>query len=203
MNKHCKTLYSFLKSFTPHLVFVVVNILASVIGSLLFEWRTGLTSLFLIPLIMLSQAVQLAFIQGISESRKEIHSDSSRLIGESVTNIRTVLSLNCQLELVNIYSNKLAAVEREIINKCWISGLIYGFSYLLQFVGFALIFFFAALFISAFSLDFEDCLASIFLVIFAGITAGNHTNFMPDLSEAKISASALFQIMSMEDEYQR
>ncbi len=94
LTQSCKYMYNFVKLFTPHLLFVIVNILGSMIGALIFEWRTGLTSFGLIPLIILSQAVQFGFIQGLSESKGKIYGDSSQIINEAVMNIKTVLSLN-------------------------------------------------------------------------------------------------------------
>lgn len=71
----------------------MVCIVFGVVGSILFEWRTGLTSLGLIPLIVLSQAIQFTFINGFFESKDKIYSNSSVIISESIINIRTTLSL--------------------------------------------------------------------------------------------------------------
>lgn len=107
MTQSCKTLYNFLKEYTPHLIFVLSSIVSSMIGALAFEWRTGLTSFGLIPLIMLSQAIQLAFIQGMAESKSKIYRDLSQIINESVMNIRTIYSLNCSNTIVDRYNSKL------------------------------------------------------------------------------------------------
>lgn len=71
----------------------MVCITFGVLGSILFEWRTGLTSLGLIPLIVLSQAIQFTFINGLFQSKDKIYSDSSVVISESIINIRTTFSL--------------------------------------------------------------------------------------------------------------
>jgi hypothetical protein len=71
----------------------VVNVIAGVAGGIYFEWRTGLTSIGLIPLIILSQTIQLGFIQGFAEKKGKIYESSSQIINESILNIRTVLAL--------------------------------------------------------------------------------------------------------------
>lgn len=63
------------------------------IGSIAFEWRTGLTSIALIPLIILAHAIQLSFVTGLSDLSTKVHEESAQLVSESVMNIRTVLSL--------------------------------------------------------------------------------------------------------------
>lgn len=66
LSRSCKTIYSFIKLFTPHLIYVAVNILGSLFGAIIIDWRIGLTSFGLIPLIIISQAIQLGFIQGLT-----------------------------------------------------------------------------------------------------------------------------------------
>lgn len=59
---------------------------------------------------------------------------------------------------------------------------MYGIAYFLQFVTFGMIFFLSAVFVQNFDITVENSISSMFLIIFAGIAAGNNTNFMPDLS---------------------
>ena len=89
----CKSLFKFIKLFIPHILIITVNILFSLIGAIVFEWRTGLTSIGLIPLILLSQFIQFGFVQGLSASKGKIYSSSAETVKESIMNIRTVLSL--------------------------------------------------------------------------------------------------------------
>lgn len=59
-------MHSFLSLEIPILLIIIVNVIVGVIGAIAFEWRTGLTSIGLIPLIILSQAIQFGFIQGFA-----------------------------------------------------------------------------------------------------------------------------------------
>ena len=59
-------LYNFVEIYIPQLTLIIVNVIASLVGAIIFEWRTGLTAMGLIPLIILAQAIQLGFIQGFS-----------------------------------------------------------------------------------------------------------------------------------------
>lgn len=76
---------------------------------------------------------------------------------------------------------------------------MYGVSYFLQFISFALMFFLAAVYVTNYQIAIEDSLAAIFLVVFAGIAAGNNSNFMPDISDAKTAASKVFAIINQQD----
>jgi hypothetical protein len=54
--------------FLPHMMIIGVNILFCIAGSIAFDWRTGLTSIALIPLILIAQTIQFHFVQGFNES---------------------------------------------------------------------------------------------------------------------------------------
>lgn len=78
-----KSIYSFIRVYISHLIMVLVTIIYSLIGSLIFEWRTSLTSFGLIPLIILSQGIQMAFVTSFAETKIKFYGEASSLINES------------------------------------------------------------------------------------------------------------------------
>ena len=119
----------------------------------MFEWRTGLTSFGLIPLIVISQGVQLSFVLGLTESKNKIYGESIQTIKESVMNIRTVLSLGAESALLGKYNLQLGEVIDSIKVKAVFSGIMYGLATFMQFVSIALIFFLSAIYIDRFNLE--------------------------------------------------
>ena len=73
----CKHLYVFMKMFLCHFIIVITNILYSLIGAVVFEWRTGLTAFGIIPLIIISQLMQSSFVHGMTESKGKMYQASS------------------------------------------------------------------------------------------------------------------------------
>lgn len=71
-----------------------------------------------------------------------------------------------------------------------------------MYVVFALIFFLGAVFIRDNGLSISDVFTAIYAIMFAGMTAGNNSHFMPDVAAAKNSAANIFQILDQEDEDQ-
>lgn len=61
-----KVLSDFIELYIPFLTIIMVNIIFCTIGSICFEWRTGLTSMGLIPILIISQAIQLMFVAGFN-----------------------------------------------------------------------------------------------------------------------------------------
>lgn len=78
------------------------------------------------------------------------------------------------------------------IKKGNISGILFGISQFIMFIVFALIFYFGTLFIRDNGLNVADVFTSIYSIMFAGMTAGNNSHFMPDVAAAKNSAANIF-----------
>lgn len=81
------------------------------------------------------------------------------------------------------------------IKKGNISGILFGLSQFILFIVFALIFFFGTIFIRDCGASITDVFTAIYALVFAGMTAGNNSHFMPDVAAAKNSAANLFYIL--------
>lgn len=83
-----------------------------------------------------------------------------------------------------------------------ISGILYGFSQIVMFVVFALIFFIGTLFVRQFNVKFVDVFTAIYAIVFAAMTTGNNMQMMPDMASSKNSAANLFEMLDGKDEDQ-
>jgi ATP-binding cassette subfamily B (MDR/TAP) protein 1 len=88
------------------------------------------------------------------------------------------------------------------VKKGNISGILFGVSKLIMCVVFALIFYLGAIFIRDHILDVADVFTVIYSIMFAGMTVGNNTHFMPNVTTAKNSAANIFEILDADDEDQ-
>ena len=73
-----------------------------------------------------------------------------------------------------------------------ISGILYGLSQFIMFIVIGLIFYLGSIFIRDHNLSIADVFTAIYAIIFAGMTAGNNSHFMPDVNTAKKAAAQLF-----------
>lgn len=78
------------------------------------------------------------------------------------------------------------------VKKGNISGILYGLSQCIMFVCFAVLFYLGAIFIRDNNLQVEDVFTAIYSIMFAGMVAGNNTQFMPDIGLAKQAAANIF-----------
>lgn len=79
------------------------------------------------------------------------------------------------------------------IKKGNISGFFFGTSQLIMFIIFGLLFYIGALFVrDNAGVTVTDMFTAVYAIMFAGMTAGNNSHFMPDTAACKNSAANLF-----------
>ena len=72
------------------------------------------------------------------------------------------------------------------------SGFFFGASQLIMFIIFGLLFYIGALFVRDNNVTVTDMFTAVYAIMFAGMTAGNNSHFMPDTAGCKNSAANLF-----------
>lgn len=74
------------------------------------------------------------------------------------------------------------------------SGFFFGISQCVMFIIFGLLFFLGAVFVrdNPDDVTVTDMFTAVYAIMFAGMTAGNNSHFMPDTAACKNSAANLF-----------
>lgn len=94
LEKDCRIVNGIFSSYINHLTINISTLLFGIILALFYEWRVALIALALLPLIVLSQAVQLAYSNGVAQDADKSLKQSAGFIKEAIDSIRTVKSLN-------------------------------------------------------------------------------------------------------------
>ena len=97
------------------------------------------------------------------------------------------------------YESKLVEPLQLATKKGHVAGILFGFSQFVMFIVIALIFYLGIIFLKNFNLSIADVFTAIYAVLFAGMTVGNNSHFMPDVALSKKSAANLFEIIDGED----
>jgi ATP-binding cassette, subfamily B (MDR/TAP), member 1 len=153
----------------------------------------------LIPLILLSQIIQLSFIQGFSQSKGRFYGEASQIFNESVMNIRTIISLDAMASSYARYERKLSDVFMIILKKSLVSGFMFGVSNMLMFTTFGLTFFLSIVFVSNYNISVVNSLTAVFLILFACLSAGNKANNIQNLSHLGEALNWIFRHVDLED----
>ena len=104
-------MHSFIATFLPNMISIMVNIIFGYSLSILFEFRTGLTACGLLPLIIFSQIIQVKLVESFSEQKDDVYNNSVQIVKESVMNIRTAFSLGAPPIMQERYNQKLTLLD--------------------------------------------------------------------------------------------
>lgn len=83
------------------------TLIAGIIIAFVYEWRTALVALGLLPLMIISGVIQMAMNTGFSDKTDASYKDSSNLIMEAMINIRTVSSFGYEGIIAKKYDQKM------------------------------------------------------------------------------------------------
>ena len=118
---------------------------------------------------------------------------------EALINIRTVTSFGVENTFSAKYAQLLIKPLKMATRKGNIAGLLFGFSQLVMFIIFALVFYIGSIFVRNYGVSITDLFTAIYAIIFAAMTAGNNAQMMPDIASCNTSAAYLFMILDSED----
>lgn len=85
-----------------------------------------------------------------------MYEEASQVANDAVSNIRTVASFCAEKKMINMYEKKCKAPTSQGIRQGIISGGGYGFSFILVFFTYALIFYVGARFIAIGQATFDE-----------------------------------------------
>lgn len=181
----------------------ISSLITGLVIAFVFDWRTSLVALGMIPFLILSGLLEMQFSTGQNQSTDEAYKDSASLIMESMINIRTVSSSGHDYIVVKKYEEKLETPESLLVGKGILTGFLFGFSQLITYFIMGFLFFIGSVFIrDNADVSVEDMFTAVYALVFAAMSAGNNAHFMPDAAAANNAAANLFLILDTEDEEQ-
>jgi ATP-binding cassette subfamily B (MDR/TAP) protein 1 len=107
LSADCKNVNGLVTTFVAISIQNLTSLVAGIVISFIFEWRTSLVALGLIPFMIIAGAIQMKFTTGFSDKSDAAYKESSQLIMESMMNIRTVSSFGYENVIFNKYQQKL------------------------------------------------------------------------------------------------
>jgi ATP-binding cassette subfamily B (MDR/TAP) protein 1 len=107
LSADCKNVNGLVTTFVAISIQNLTSLVAGIVISFVFEWRTSLVALGLMPFMIIAGAIQMKFTTGFSEKSDAAYKESAQLIMESMMNIRTVSSFGYENVIFNKYKQKL------------------------------------------------------------------------------------------------
>jgi len=162
-----------------------------------YDWRLSLINLFFMPIIIGTYILQFKIQKGTTAKALEIESEASSVLGETLSNTKTIYAYNMQNFVVKFYSNLIHKINFHDIYK---SGALNGFLFSLsQFIIFAM---YGTLFYAGgvlFEKGREDYLTSmmtaILTILYSALGVGIAQAFVGDYSAAQKGIVGLFDFL--------
>ena len=103
LSADCKNVNGLVTTFVAISIQNLTSLLAGIIIAFIFEWRTSLVALGLIPFMIIAGVIQMKFTTGFSDKSDAAYKESAQLIMESMINIRTVSSFGYENVIFHKY----------------------------------------------------------------------------------------------------
>ena len=123
------------------------TLITAIVIGFVFEWRTTLVAIALLPLMFLCGIMQMSFQMGFSDQTDEAFKDSVIVITESMVNNRTVSSFGYEDIVSRKYDEKMKKPYKLAVQRGNASGFFFGLSQVIMFSIFGILFYIGSLFV--------------------------------------------------------
>jgi len=169
-----------------------------IVLSFCYSWQIALLALGLSPLLVIGQLFQGKIHTGFAKS-EEAYNEAGAIVMEAAINIRTVYSFCNEEIFIRKFNEKINKPMLEAHRKGLLSGFGFGFSQMLMFGFFAVMFYVAAVLETTQGLSMKNFFVAFFAIMQAAQATGSTSNFLPDVGESMISAQKIFEILDAKD----
>ena len=174
-------------------------VVAGLILGFIYDWRLTLISICFIPFIVASFVLAKDSVRTATrkkDNRTDI--EAGAMLSECVINTKTIFSFNFQGPAVDMYLAIVHTENTSFVYDCVWKGICLGVGAFATYACNATLFHFARKWILNFSLDFEEFLytVSVILMMITGISVG--LNGISDYPKAKKAFISVFQTMRTE-----
>uniref|UniRef100_A0A1D1Y062 ABC transporter B family member 11 n=1 Tax=Anthurium amnicola TaxID=1678845 RepID=A0A1D1Y062_9ARAE len=176
----------------------IATLVSGVVIAFTSCWQLALIMLALVPLIGLNGWIQLKFMKGFSTNAKMMFEEATQIADDAVGGIRTVASFSAEDKVIEMYKRKCEDPVKMGIRQGFISGICFGFSFLVVFCAYALSFYSGARLIE----DGKTTFTYVFRVFFAlnlvAVGISQSSSLLPDATKARSAAASVFAILDQE-----
>jgi len=175
-------------------------IVTGLIISFVACWRLAFIVLLFVPVMGIGQALQMKLMSGFAEDAGVVFAAAGRIASEAVDNIRTVTSLGIGNYFLDRYKFELQGPAKASKKSAWVTGIAFGFSEFCMFAIWAASFSYGAKLIEDGDCDFLGVMKAISALLFSAMSLGQISALMPNVSEARVSAAKVFNIVDRKSE---
>eukprot|EP00357_Protocruzia_adherens_P030857 CAMPEP_0115014368 /NCGR_PEP_ID=MMETSP0216-20121206/26032_1 /TAXON_ID=223996 /ORGANISM="Protocruzia adherens, Strain Boccale" /LENGTH=1183 /DNA_ID=CAMNT_0002384085 /DNA_START=254 /DNA_END=3805 /DNA_ORIENTATION=+ len=161
-----------------------------------YSWQLSLILTLVAPLFIVSGRIEGMFRDGVSSKEGEIaYHDSSVLLSDIMSHVRTIYSFSLQRRMLYLYTQKIRGIVQREWTKTLGMGFAFGFSQALPPIVSGLTFYVGAVFLDEGYLDFRDLIIIVLVVVLGLTSAGQAAGDVPDISGAMESSKRILDLI--------
>ncbi|PWA03710.1 hypothetical protein BB558_000121 [Smittium angustum] len=171
----------------PMLLKSASSMITGIVIAFTRDWRLSLVILSVIPVLIFSEGRQTKTISGMERESKKVNEAGAKEAAETITNIRTVASLNREETFYNDFRLNNSIPHKIAIRGCVIRGFSYGFSQASVYLVYSYSFFMGTLFILRGYSSSVEMLNALYAIVFAALALGQASQSLGFVPKALVS----------------
>ncbi|KAK6932269.1 ABC transporter type 1, transmembrane domain [Dillenia turbinata] len=159
------------------------------------NWILALVVIAVMPLIGLQGFMQAKAMKGFSADAKAMYEEASTVANDAVGSIRTVASFCAEKRVMDLYQKKCEGPEKQGVRTGIVSGVGFGFSFLVLFLTNAFVFYIGAILVRDGKATFGEVFKVFFALTISAVGLSQSSAMAPDSTKAKDAAASIFQLL--------
>ena len=184
----------------------IMNIVAILIGAMAvafaYCWRLAAVTIAVLPLLVASQASDLASQLGLDKEDDGASKDMAEKVAQDaaviIEHLRDIVALGRSRDLVDRYRDNLAKLDVVIFKQTPIAGFTAFMAQMIMFCQWALAFWYGGMQMSDGNCDFGDINIAFICILFSGFQAGQEMAFIPDDKSATVTMVKLHKMLTFQ-----
>lgn len=184
------------------IVYVSSAILSGFIIAYVACWRVALVVTAIFPLMAIAGALQIKAISGFDADSHKKYAAAGAVASEAVDNFDTVTAIGAQDIFMDRYGEELKIPIQNGQRTALVAGIAFGVSEFMAQALWAVSFWVGSIFVGPDSGDcsFLGLMKAISGLLFAGMSIGQVSTFLPDVAKSKLAATKIFRLLDRESQ---
>lgn len=195
-----------LSSYTTKIGGVATNVIGQMIQTavtltlgitiaLVYDWRICLINLCFMPIVIGTYIIQFKVQKGSNSSNVELQSEAASVLGETLSNTKTIFAYNMQKKVVSFYGNILKSLDKGLIKSSILNAFFYGLSQFVIFGMYAALFYAGGIFFQEGTVTLKNMMRAILTILFSALGVGIAQAFVGDYTAAQNGIVGLYDFL--------
>ena len=176
---------------------VAIFVLAIILGCL-YDYRLTLIDICFLPFIVFAIVIRRGLNRNSGKFGLKANIEAGAHLSECVTNTKTIYSFNFQRRAVELYLKILKYVRDNFVYDSFFSGFFIGLGFFAMYAANATVFYAAKKYIMNGSLDSEDMMMTMNIVMTGTGGIGNALSSLGDTKKAMIAFKSVYSTLDTE-----